>query len=191
MQTDTTDNPSPQKLLKNGLDPAEMGRRGAAARVASTTPERRAEIARTAQAAMVAKHRKKLLRLSGPAIDKLEKLLMTATDDAQTIAAVKTILDRAGLGPKSSIEIEQEINLSGTINHNVNLLPTDNLSLITRRLIAAEIEGWTMPPELEDSIRQHLPMLAVKPEHDGPKLIGSGTAKRNDQDARAVYAGVL
>lgn len=186
MQTDATntkDNPSPRKLLKNGLDPAEMGRKGAAARVASTTPERRAEIARTAQAAMVAKHRKQLLAQAGPSIRTLAEILNdTNTSASDKIAAAKALLDRGGLGPKSSIEIEQEINLSGTINHNVNLLPTDDLSLITRRLIAAEIEGWTMPPELEDSIRQHLPILAMKTEH-GPKLIGSGTVKGNDQDA--------
>lgn len=166
---------APKKLLKNGLDPAEMGRRGALARVANTTPEWRAENARRAQSAMVAKHRKKLLRLSGEAIDKLYNVLTaTNSDDASIIAAAKTILDRAGLGPKSSIEIDQEINHTGTINHNVNLLPTENLSLSTKMLIACEVSGWQMPEELAAMIQEHTVGEATKWAGDESKANGKG-----------------
>lgn len=180
----------PKRTLRGGFDPAEMGRRGAAARVANTTPERRAEIARAGQAEKVAKHRKRLLALAPLAIQKLSEVLNDQkTGAAEKIAAAKALLDRAGLGPKSSIEIDQEINHTGTINHNVNLLPTENLSLPTKMLIACEVSGWQMPEELAAMIQEHTVGEATKWAGDESrangkvglngqapsKLIGAGT----------------
>lgn len=166
-----------EKAWKGPIDPAESGRRGAAARVASTTPERRSEIARQGAIALQLKHKRQLLSLVGPALDGLEEALRLARgtksspgDPTALVRVVTAILDRTGFHGKSGIEVEGDLNHTGEIVHRHQLLEPDRLPLILRRMMAAAIESdWTPSEELEIAIRSELPMLQVKVESSSAK----------------------
>lgn len=165
--------------LQGGHDPAEMGRRGGKARLHKMTAEQRSEIARRGALALYIKHKKQLLSLVGPALDGLEEALNLARPSAPTkdnpdgrpgdpsalIKVVTAILDRTGFHGKSGIELEGEVEHTGEIVHRHQLLDTDRLPLIVRRMMAAAIESdWSPSEKLEMAIRAELPMLQVKVE---------------------------
>jgi hypothetical protein len=150
----------------NGVDPREAGRKGALARLQSTTPEQRSIIAHNAQAARVAKYRKRLMGTVPDAIEALRDIVTRKGDPARANAA-KAILDRSGFGPGSSITIEGEI--SGELIHRTQCLDVDRLPLIVKRMMAAALESeWEPSPELTEKIRAELPMLQVKIESSKP-----------------------
>lgn len=162
-----------ERAWKGPIDPAESGRRGAAARLRSTSAERRSEIARQGALALHLKHRKQLLSLVGPALDGLEEALRLARphngeggDPSALIKVVTAILDRTGFHGKSGIEVEGEIEHSGEIIHRHQLLDTSHLPLTVKRLIAACVEndGWQLSEQLDLAIRSELPMLQIKVE---------------------------
>ncbi len=170
-----------RKTLKGGHDPAEAGRKGGIARSRSLSPERASEIGRQAQLALQLKHKRQLLSLVGPALDGLEEALRLARpspptksdpkgnpgDPSALIKVVTAILDRTGFHGKSGIELEGDIthDHTGEIIHRHQLLDTDNLPLILRRMMAASVESdWTPSEQLEIAIRAELPMLQVKVE---------------------------
>lgn len=169
----------PMSPLRGGHDPKAMGHKGGSRRAITTSPERRSEIARQGALALYIKHKKQLLSLVGPALDGLQEALNLARPSAPTkanpqgnpgdpsalIKVVTAILDRTGFHGKSGIELEGGIEHTGEIIHRHQLLDTDNLPLILRRMMAASIESdWTPSEELEIAIKSELPMLQVKVE---------------------------
>lgn len=165
---------SPRRTGFRGGDPSAAGKKGGPNRAASLSPERRSEIARQGALALYIKHKKQLLSLVGPALDGLQEALNLArgteerdADPTALIKVVTAILDRTGFHGKSGIELEGEIahDHTGEIVHKHQLLDTDRLPLILRRMMAASIESdWTPSEELEIAIRAELPMLQVKVE---------------------------
>jgi hypothetical protein len=162
----STKPPSNAHRFGSGADPVAAGRKGGLARLKATTPEERAEMSRKAVAARIEKNKKRLLRISGHAI---EALYDTVTDKKHPsrVGAAKAILDRSGFGPKSSIEIDGEI--SGELIHRTQCLDVDKLPMIVKWMMAASIEsGWEPSPELIVKVRAELPMLQIKVESSKP-----------------------
>lgn len=62
-----------------------------------------------------------------------------------------------------------ESTVSGTINHNMSLLPIERLPLTLKKMIAACLDGWVMSEELEGMIEGELPMLQVQVESNKTK----------------------
>lgn len=66
-------------------------------------------------------------------------------------------------------ELVERTSVEGSIAINHSFLPIDKLSLTTKRLIAAELDGWVMSEELEEMIEGELPMLQVQVESSKSK----------------------
>ena len=106
----------------------------------------------------IAAARLRLLELADPAIKTLSD--KTKSDD-ETVAlrASTAILDRAGIGPKGSLELE------GGLEVEVNdRLSGKDLPLPVRRLLLALSDGWKMPKKLGLVIEKYLPPFELKEE---------------------------
>lgn len=106
----------------------------------------------------IAAARLRLLQLADPAIKNLHD--KTQSDDHRvSLSASKAILDRAGIGPKGSLELEG--GLAVEVNDR---LSGKDLPLPVRRLLLALAEGWKMPDKFGRIIEKWLPEFKVGEE---------------------------
>jgi hypothetical protein len=99
--------------------------------------------------------RLRLLQLANPAISTIYGKTKSK-DDNVALNASKAILDRAGVGPKGSLELDGGV----TVEVNDRLSGKD-LPLPVRRLLLALAEGWKMPKKLGLVIEKYLPEFKV------------------------------
>ncbi len=105
--------------------------------------------------------RERLNDLVDPAIASLKKVLETAInseDYGAVVRAANSILDRTGFHSSQSIELTGK---SGGAIQTETLLPVERLSLVCKRLIAAELEGFVISPELERRLLSEIPPVRV------------------------------
>jgi len=106
--------------------------------------------------------RERLNALVDPAIASLKKVLeraINSEDYAAVVRAAISILDRTGYHPSQSIELTGK---DGGPIQSQNLLPVERLSLVCKRLIAAELEeGFAISPELEQRLLSEIPPLKI------------------------------
>jgi hypothetical protein len=107
----------------------------------------------------IAAARLRLLELADPAIKNLHDKMKESEDDRVSLAASKAILDRAGVGPKGSLELEGGLDLE--VNDR---LSGKDLPLPVRRLLLALADGWKMPKKLGLVIEKYLPPFELKEE---------------------------
>lgn len=106
----------------------------------------------------IAAARLRLLQLARPAIKNLHD--KTKSDDhSVSLRASTAILDRAGIGPKGSLELD------GGLSIEVNdQLSGKDLPLPVRRLLLALADGWKMPKKLGIIIERWLPEFKIGSE---------------------------
>lgn len=108
--------------------------------------------------------RERLNDLVDPAISSLKKVLDRAIDSEDYAAVVRaaiSILDRTGYHPSQSIELTGR---DGGPIQNEHLLPVERLSLVCKRLIAAELEeGFAISPGLAERVLSEIPPLKIPP----------------------------
>lgn len=109
--------------------------------------------------AAIAAARLRLAQLADPAIRNLHQKMEKSEDERVSLAASKAILDRAGIGPKGSLELEG--GLAVEVNDR---LSGKDLPLPVRRLLLALADGWKMPKKLGLVIEKYLPPFEVKEE---------------------------
>jgi len=106
--------------------------------------------------------RERLNDLVDPAISSLKKVLERAIDSEDYAAVVRaaiSILDRTGYHPSQSVELTGK---DGGPIQSEHLLPVERLSLICKRLIAAELdEGFVISPELGQRLLDEIPPLRI------------------------------
>lgn len=103
----------------------------------------------------IAAARLRLLQLAHPAISTIHAKTKSK-DDTVALRASTAILDRAGIGPKGSLELDGGVNVE--INDR---LSGKDLPLPVRRLLLALAEGWKMPKKLGLVIEKYLPEFKV------------------------------
>ncbi len=103
----------------------------------------------------IAAARLRLLQLANPAISTIHQKTKSK-DETIALRASTVILDRAGIGPKGSLELEG--GLAVEVNDR---LSGKDLPLSVRRLLLALAEGWKMPKKLGLVIEKYLPEFKV------------------------------
>lgn len=107
----------------------------------------------------IAAARLRLAQLADPAIRNLHHKMEKSEDEKVSLRAAGMILDRAGIGPKGSLELE------GGLGVEVNdRLSGKDLPLPVRRLLLALADGWKMPKKLGLVIEKYLPPFELKDE---------------------------
>lgn len=106
----------------------------------------------------IAAARMRLLQLADPAITTIHNKTKSK-DETVALRASTAILDRAGIGPKGSLELDGGV----TVEVNDQLSGKD-LPLPVRRLLLALSEGWKMPPKLGRIIERWLPEFKIEGE---------------------------
>lgn len=103
----------------------------------------------------IAAARLRLLQLANPAISTIHAKTKSK-DENVALKAATAIVDRAGIGPKGSLELEG--GLSVEVNDR---LSGKDLPLPVRRLLLALAEGWKMPDKFGRIIEKWLPEFKV------------------------------
>lgn len=116
------------------------------------------------------KARRRLLELVDPALATLAEVLREGLKNGDTPSAVRSalgILDRAGLGPSSAVEVSANVT-----THHATVSYLDRLSPELRQRILAELEGVTsnsrsLPGAATPRCRvSPMPVAGFDPEED-------------------------